>query len=98
MHRFSDAEVDAALSKLPEWSRVGECIQRTYAFEDFVQSMTFVNGIAQHAEAVQHHPDFLVRWSKVTLSLSTHDVGGISEKDALFAAHADAAAAAFSTR
>lgn len=93
MHRYSDAEIDAALSRLPEWSRVGECIQRTFTFADFVQSMAFVNGIADHAERVQHHPDILVRWSKVTLSLSTHDVGGISIKDAEFAAHADAAAA-----
>jgi len=93
MHRFSDAEIDAALSALPEWSRVGECIQRTFAFTDFVQSMAFVNRMAEHAERVQHHPDILVRWSKVTLSLSTHDVGGISGKDADYAALADAVAA-----
>lgn len=62
-------------------------------FANFVQSMAFVNGIAEHAERVQHHPDILVRWSKVTLSLSTHDVGGISVKDADFAVHADAASA-----
>jgi len=94
MHRYTDAEIDAALSRLPEWSRVGECIQRTFALADFVQSMAFVNRMADHAERVQHHPDILVRWSKVTLSLSTHDVGGISVKDADFAAHADGAAAA----
>ncbi len=92
MHRYSDAEIDAALSRLPEWSRVGECIQRTFTFADFVRSMAFVNRMADHAERVQHHPDILVRWSKVTLSLSTHDVGGISVKDADFAAQADIAA------
>ena len=89
MHRYSDAEIDAALSRLPEWSRVGECIQRTFTFVDFVQSMAFVNGIAEHAERVQHHPDIMVRYSKVTLALSTHDAGGISDKDFDFAASAD---------
>lgn len=94
MAKLTDAQVDEALERLPEWSRVGECIQRTYTFGDFVRSMEFVNRMAQHAEAVQHHPDILVRYAKVTLSLSTHDAGGISEKDMAFAAASDAAAAA----
>jgi pterin-4a-carbinolamine dehydratase len=43
--------------------------------------MAFVDEIAAHAEAVQHHPDILIRYSRVTLSLSTHDAGGITDKD-----------------
>jgi 4a-hydroxytetrahydrobiopterin dehydratase len=60
--------------------------------------MAFVDEIAAHAEAVQHHPDILIRYSRVTLSLSTHDAGGITDKDFDFAAKADAIAAAAGVR
>ena len=56
--------------------------------------MAFVEEVAAHAEAVQHHPDILIRYSRVTLSLSTHDAGGITDKDFDFAAKADAIASA----
>jgi 4a-hydroxytetrahydrobiopterin dehydratase len=56
--------------------------------------MAFVERIAGRAEAVQHHPDILIRYSRVTLSLSTHDAGGITEKDFDFARAADALAEA----
>ena len=48
-----------------------------------------MNRVADHAESIQHHPDILVRYSKVTLTLSTHDCGGLSEKDLAFAADSD---------
>ena len=51
--------------------------------------MAFVTRVAERAEAVQHHPDILVRYNKVTLTLSTHDAGGLSEKDLAFAAECD---------
>ena len=76
--KLSDAEIAAKLESLPEWSQPGEEIQRTYRFRDFVAAMAFVDEIAAHAEAVQHHPDILVRWNKVSLTLSTHDASGIA--------------------
>jgi 4a-hydroxytetrahydrobiopterin dehydratase len=79
----------AALKGVPEWTETGGQIHRTYQFKDFVESMKFVNSAATLAEAVQHHPDILIRWNKVTLTLSTHDAGGITEKDFTFAAKAD---------
>ena len=51
--------------------------------------MGFVNTVGERAEEVQHHPDILVRYSKVTLTLSTHDCNGLSVKDLEFAADAD---------
>jgi 4a-hydroxytetrahydrobiopterin dehydratase len=54
----------------------------------------FVNDVAAAAERVQHHPDILVRWNKVSLTLSTHDAGGITDKDFAFAADSDRIAAA----
>lgn len=82
-------EVKAALEQTPAWCLSGAQIERTFVFKDFVASMGFVNKIAEYAERVQHHPDVLIRWNKVTLSVSTHDCGGISEKDFALAKAAD---------
>jgi 4a-hydroxytetrahydrobiopterin dehydratase len=81
MNPMSEAQTEAALKAVPEWSQVGDTIQRTYQFGDFVKAMAFVNRVAAAAEARQHHPDILVRYNKVTLTLSTHDAGGITQKD-----------------
>lgn len=79
--KMSDAEVKTALDGLPEWNEVGGELQRTVQFDDFVRSMAFVNRVADAAEAARHHPDILIRYNKVTLTLSTHDAGGITAKD-----------------
>jgi len=79
--KLSESEIQDALAETPEWSEVSGAIQRTYDFKDFVQAMRFVNRVAEYAEKVQHHPDILVRYNKVTISVSTHDAGGITEKD-----------------
>ncbi|MDI9404200.1 MAG: 4a-hydroxytetrahydrobiopterin dehydratase [Limnohabitans sp.] len=92
--KLSEPEITARLDVLPEWSQPGEEIQRTYRFADFVGAMAFVDRIADEAERVQHHPDILIRYSRVTLSLSTHDAGGITEKDFEFAHAADRMATA----
>ena len=94
MKALSPRQVANRLAKLDQWSECGGNIQRTYAFGDFLASMRFVNEVASAAERVQHHPDILVRWNKVTLTLSTHDAGGITEKDFAFASDADRMAAA----
>jgi len=93
MKPLADKDIQAGLQKLTEWSECGDAIQRTYTFADFLTSMHFVNQVAQAAEDRQHHPDILVRWNKVTLSLSTHDAGGITRKDFDFAAASDGLAA-----
>ena len=87
--KLSEEEINASLERAPEWSAVSEAIQRTYHFADFVASMIFVNRVAEAAESTQHHPDILVRYDKVTLTLATHDAGGITEKDFALAAQAD---------
>ena len=88
-----DAEsLQQRLAERPDWSEVSGEIQRTFQFKDFVQSMAFVNRIAELAEQAQHHPDILIRYNKVTLTMSTHDEGGITEKDFELAAKADASA------
>jgi 4a-hydroxytetrahydrobiopterin dehydratase len=88
--KLTEAEVDQALLARPHWVATGEAIQRTFQFRNFVDAMTFVNNVASLAEADQHHPDVLIRYNKVTMTLSTHDAGGISHKDFAFAAKLDA--------
>lgn len=89
MEKLTSDQINKKLKTLDEWSEVNDSIQRTYQFRDFVESMKFVNKVAEHAETVQHHPDILVRYNKVTLTLSTHDAGGITDKDFNFAEKAD---------
>jgi len=88
--KLTEHQIAAALDARPEWSEAGGVIQRTFQFRDFVHAMKFVTKIADLAEQKQHHPDILIRYNKVTLSLSTHDAGGITHKDFDFAADADA--------
>lgn len=89
MDKLTPAQITDSLKAMPEWSLVGEAIQRTYPLKDFVAAMGFVNAIAESAESAQHHPDILIRYNRVTLTLATHDAGGITEKDFSLAIRAD---------
>lgn len=92
MAKLTAKQIDSSLKEVPAWSSTGEAIQRTVQFANFVQAMEFVNRIAAAAELAQHHPDLLIRYNKVTLTLSTHDAGGLTKKDFEFAKRVDAAA------
>jgi 4a-hydroxytetrahydrobiopterin dehydratase len=87
---MDDTTIRAALATLPQWKRAGQIIVRTYEFTDFPEAMKFVNAIAELAEQAQHHPDIDIRWNKVTLALTTHDAGGLTEKDFALARACDA--------
>jgi 4a-hydroxytetrahydrobiopterin dehydratase len=91
MKKLTQPEIDRRLAKLPEWSQSGDMLQHTLSFADFRSAMAFVNRIADLAEQKQHHPDIMVRYNKVTLTVSTHDAGGITLKDFEFARAADEA-------
>ncbi len=81
VEKFSETQIAEGLEAHPSWVELNGQIQRTFEFEDFVGAMKFVNQVADYAERAQHHPDILVRYNKVTLSVSTHDAGGITHKD-----------------
>lgn len=81
IEKMSESEIKTALESIPEWNEVGGELQRTFQFDDFVASMAFVNRVAEAAEADEHHPDILVRYNKVTLTMSTHDANGITSRD-----------------
>ncbi len=83
---LSEAEVQQALRQLPAWNRNGNAIDRLFQFDSFAQAMEFVNQIAEAAEAVNHHPDILISYNKVTLSLVSHDSGGVTSRDIKMAA------------
>ena len=73
--------ITRALEALPGWKLKDEAIARTFTFTDFREAISFVQSVAALAERAGHHPDIDIRYNKVTLALSTHDEGGITEKD-----------------
>ena len=81
MSLMSDADVDVRLGQLPGWQREGQRIRRVYTFAGFKEAMAFVNRVADLAEQADHHPDILVEYARVTLTLSSHDVGGLTARD-----------------
>jgi len=74
------------------WMVEDGALTKTFTFHDFVHAMQFVNRLAESAEEAQHHPDIDIRYNKVTVGLSTHDEGGITEKDFALAEEAERAA------
>lgn len=78
------------LKALREWRRAGDTIWRSYHFGDFRAAMAFVNRVAGIAEAWNHHPNMLVREREVTLTLTSHDAGGLTERDFQLAQQIDA--------
>lgn len=81
MATLAPSEVRRALADLPGWSRHRGAIRRTYRFADFPEAIRFVNAVARLAERANHHPDIEIRYNQVTLRLTTHDAGGLTEKD-----------------
>ena len=82
-------QVSARLRTVPNWSKRGQTILRTFAFTGFLEGIDFVNRIARNAEKSRHHPDITIRYNKVTLKLTTHDAGGLTEKDFSLARQCD---------
>jgi 4a-hydroxytetrahydrobiopterin dehydratase len=78
---LSDIEIQRALGALPGWARKGDVITKTFTMPAFMDGIAFVNRIAQAAEAADHHPDVDIRYTRIIVALSTHDAGGITQKD-----------------
>lgn len=75
------SELKEYLKRVPEWDLEGKKIERLFEFDDFNESIDFVNGVAEIAEELEHHPDIDIRWNKVKLILSTHNKGGLTNLD-----------------
>jgi 4a-hydroxytetrahydrobiopterin dehydratase len=89
MELLPDAEIKTRLAALGGWTREGKEIRKTFDLKDFARSMGFVASVALLAEKANHHPDIDIRWSRVSLTLSTHSSGGLTEKDFSLAAKID---------
>ena len=81
MSRLDEAGIVAALRQTPGWERADSEIRRTYRFKDFREALAFVNRVGDLAERAGHHPDIDIRYSAVTLALTSHDAGGLTAKD-----------------
>lgn len=79
--KLSDLEIQRALGSLSGWSRRGDVLTKTFAFERFMDGIAFVNRVAKIADEMNHHPDVDIRYTKITIALSTHDAGGITQSD-----------------
>ncbi len=94
VEKLSPAERTDALARLSAWTEVEgrDAIQRTVTFKDFGQAFAFMTRVALKAEAMDHHPEWFNVYNRVEITLSTHDVGGLSERDVALARFIDSIA------
>lgn len=90
--KLSDIAIQRALGSLPGWARRGGTLVKLYQRPTFLDGIAFVQRVAMEAEALDHHPDIDIRYTKVAITLSTHSSGGITQLDLDLAAKIDAAA------
>ena len=85
--QLTDAERDAALAELPQWTLRGDglAIEREFKFKNFSEAWGFMNRVALIAEKHDHHPEWSNVYNRVAITLTTHDAGGLSERDAKMA-------------
>ena len=89
MPALHNKQIKLNLQAVPNWSKRAQTILRTFKFAGFLKGIDFVNRIAAKAQKMNHHPDIDIRFDQVTLTLTTHDEGGITEKDFLLARQCD---------
>lgn len=79
--KLSSAEIQIKLNEVNGWQLTNNTIKKQFVFESFMEAIQFVNRVAELAEAADHHPDISINFRKVTLGLSTHSAGGLTQKD-----------------
>jgi 4a-hydroxytetrahydrobiopterin dehydratase len=88
----TDQQIEGALAELPGWSRQGKALAKTFDLKGFKAAMAFSGTVGELAERADHHPDILIQYSKVTLTLWSHDAGGVTDRDLRLARQIEAAA------
>ena len=78
---LTQTEIEQKMSTVPQWQQEGQTITRTFEFKNFVEAIAFVEQLVEPAESAAHHPDLAISYNKVTVSLTSHDAGGLTEKD-----------------
>ena len=89
MPALTAKQISLHLKAVPDWSKRARTILRTFEFKGFLEGIDFVNRVARKAQKANHHPDIDIHFNKVTLKLTTHDEGGITEKDFSLARQCD---------
>ena len=91
VEKLTPAARDAALKDLPDWrfDATADAITRDFKFKDFSEAFGFMTRVALLAQAADHHPDWRNVYNRVSITLSTHDAGGLSERDVKLAAEID---------
>jgi len=89
---LSDAEIEEKLAALPGWEHRGDAIEKRFERGDFIGSVRFAEALVEPAEAMNHHPDLAISWDTVTVTISTHSEGGLTEADFELAGKIDALA------
>lgn len=89
MSLLDNDAVNAGLRGLA-WDRQGDVLVKVVKGDNFADALAYVNRVGQLAEEAHHHPDIEIHWNTVTLRLSTHDAGGLTDKDLALAARIDA--------
>jgi len=87
---LTEEQIQQRMNDLKDWTRSGKEITKIIKLGDFVRAMGFVNSVALLAEKMDHHPDIDIRWNMVTLTLSTHSAGGLTDHDFNLAKQIDA--------
>ena len=97
MKKMTDAEIQTALSELEGWELLKDraAIFKKFKFNDFPTAWNFMDDVAGYADEADHHPEWTNVYNRVEITLSTHDVGGLSELDFDMAAFIDEAAASY---
>jgi 4a-hydroxytetrahydrobiopterin dehydratase len=78
---LTQTEIEQKIQTIPQWQQQNQAITRTFEFKNFVEAIAFVNKLVKPAEAAKHHPDITISYNKVTVSLSSHEAGGITQQD-----------------
>ena len=81
MNVLTEEAITVELATVPGWAQAGHSITRTVQRADFRAAMLYVGAVAYLAEEANHHPDILIQWNRVTLTLSTHSAGGLTDAD-----------------
>ena len=98
--KLPSQEIEARLAELPHWAfhpERGGLLKREFQFRDFAQAFGFMSQVALHAERVNHHPEWFNVYHRVSVTLTTHDAGGVTNQDIEMARLMDRIASALAT-
>ncbi|MBF88779.1 MAG: 4a-hydroxytetrahydrobiopterin dehydratase [Candidatus Marinimicrobia bacterium] len=85
MELISFHNIQNFLIELPGWKFENKCLVKEFKFNDYMAGITFVNRLAEQAEGENHHPDLEIGWCRVLVSCTSHDLGGVTDKDVMLA-------------